>query len=71
MKNQEVQLLINTPSGKKPRQDEIKMRTNAYLHGTPIITTAQGTLAAADGIEALIKGKFDIKAIQDYHADIN
>ncbi|MEW6095103.1 MAG: carbamoyl-phosphate synthase large subunit [bacterium] len=70
MKNRQIQLLINTPSGKKPRQDEIKMRTNAYLHGTPIITTAQGVLAAADGIEALIKGEFGIKSIQEYHAQI-
>lgn len=69
MKNQEVQLLINTPSGKKPRQDEIKMRTNAYLHGIPIITTAQGLLAAADGIEALIKGEFGVQSIQEYHSD--
>ncbi|MEW6608144.1 MAG: carbamoyl-phosphate synthase large subunit [bacterium] len=70
MKNQEVQLLINTPSGKKPRQDEMKMRTNAYLHNIPIITTAQGVLAAADGICALIQGEFGVKPIQEYHGQI-
>jgi len=68
MKNQEIQLLINTPSGKKPRQDEMKMRATAYIRGTPIITTSQGVLAAADGISALINGEFDIKSIQEYHS---
>jgi len=66
MKNQEIQLLINTPSGKKPRQDEMKMRATAYIHGIPIITTSQGILAAADGISALINGEFDIKSIQEW-----
>ncbi len=67
MKNGEIALVINTPSGKKPRQDEVKIRTNAYLHSIPIITTAQGVLAAADGIEALIKGELKVKSIQEYH----
>lgn len=71
MKNHDVQLLINTPSGKKPRQDEIKMRIYAYRYGIPLITTAQGTLAAADGIEALINGEFEVKPIQKYHAEIH
>jgi len=72
MKNGEIVLVINTPSGKKPRQDEVKIRTNAYLHSIPIITTAQGVLAAAAGIEALItsspgKGELKVKSIQEYH----
>lgn len=70
MKNREVDLIINTPSGKKPREDETKMRSNAYLHGTPIITTPQGVLAAAEGIEYLTKGEFGVKSIQEYHTDI-
>lgn len=67
MKNREISLVLNTPSGKKPREDEIKIRTNAYLYGIPIITTSQGALAAVDGISALIKGEMEIRAIQDYH----
>lgn len=70
MKNREISLVINTPSGKKPRQDEIKIRTNAYLHNIPIITTCQGVLAAADGIEALINGEITVKSIQEYHTQI-
>ncbi|MBU1262205.1 ATP-grasp domain-containing protein, partial [bacterium] len=71
MKNGEIALVINTPSGKKPRQDEVKIRTNAYLNSIPIITTAQGVLAAVDGIDSLIKGELKVKSIQEYHAEIN
>ncbi|MBU2462199.1 carbamoyl phosphate synthase large subunit, partial [bacterium] len=71
MKNGEIALVINTPSGKKPRQDEVKIRTNAYLNSIPIITTAQGVLAAADGIDSLIKDELKVKSIQEYHAEIN
>ncbi|MFH1898397.1 MAG: carbamoyl-phosphate synthase large subunit [Candidatus Desantisbacteria bacterium] len=70
IKNNEVGLLINTPSGKKPRTDEITIRSHAYLHNTPLVTTAQGMLAAVDGIAALIKGSLQIKCIQEYHKEI-
>ncbi|MBU0700676.1 carbamoyl-phosphate synthase large subunit [bacterium] len=67
IKNNEIALLINTPSGKKPRTDEVTIRSHAYLHGIPIITIAQGVLAAVDGIAALIKGSLQTKCIQEYH----
>jgi carbamoyl-phosphate synthase large subunit len=70
MKNREIALVINTPSGKKPRQDEIKIRTNAYLYSIPVITTCQGVLAAANGIEALIHGKIRVKSIYEYHHEL-
>jgi carbamoyl-phosphate synthase large subunit len=70
MKNNEIALVINTPSGKKPRQDEIKIRINAYAHGIPIVTTVRGVFAAVDGIEALIKGKLNVKSIHEYHTEL-
>ncbi|MDI6782085.1 MAG: carbamoyl-phosphate synthase large subunit, partial [bacterium] len=70
IKNNEISLLINTPSGKKPRTDETTIRSHAYLHGIPIITIAQGVLAAVDGIAALKEGSLQIKSIQEYHQEI-
>ncbi|MEK7813969.1 MAG: carbamoyl-phosphate synthase large subunit [Candidatus Desantisbacteria bacterium] len=70
IKNNEISLLINTPSGKKPRTDEITIRSHAYLHGIPIVTIAQGVLAAVDGIAALREGSLQIKSIQGYHQEI-
>jgi len=67
MKNKEIQLLINTPSGAVPREDEIKIRTTAIYTGTPIITTLSGAKAAVLGIAALKKSGYGVKTLQEYH----
>jgi carbamoyl-phosphate synthase large subunit len=67
LKNKEIQLVINTPSGATPRADEIKIRTTAVYTGTPIMTTLGGAMAAARGIAALKKSGYDVKTIQEYH----
>ena len=67
IKNGEISLLINTPSGKKPKQDEISIRAGAYAHNIPLITTISGAQAAVSGIEAAKKTGFDVKALQDYY----
>ncbi len=67
MKEGKIQLIINTPSGKAPRQDEIKIRSSAIGLGIPVVTTLPGADACARGIDALIKGKLEVKAIQEYH----
>jgi carbamoyl-phosphate synthase large subunit len=66
LKNREIQLVINTPSGQTPRADEIKIRTTAVYTGTPIMTTLSGAKAAALGIAALKKSGYDVKPVQDY-----
>ena len=67
IKNKEVQLVINTPSGATPRADEVKIRTTAVYTGTTIMTTISGAKAAALGIAALKKSGYAVKTIQEYH----
>jgi len=67
LKNKELQLVINTPSGATPRADEIKIRTTAVYTGTPIMTTISSAQAAARGIAALKKSGYDVKTVQEYH----
>jgi carbamoyl-phosphate synthase large subunit len=67
LKNKEIQLVINTPSGASPRADEVKIRTTAVYTGTPIMTTLSGAKAAALGIAALKKSGYAVKTIQEYH----
>ena len=62
-----IKLIINTVSGKIPRQDELKIRTSAIALGIPVITTLPGAEACSRGIEALIKHKLGVKPIQAYH----
>jgi carbamoyl-phosphate synthase large subunit len=66
LKNREIQLVINTPSGQTPREDEVKIRTTAVYTNTPIMTTLSGAKAAALGIAALRKSGYDVKTIQEY-----
>jgi carbamoyl-phosphate synthase large subunit len=66
LKNKEIQLVINTPAGQSPREDEIKIRTTAVYTGTPIMTTLSGAKAAALGIAALKKSGYAVKPLQEY-----
>src|ERR1051325_10312992 len=67
LKNKEIQLVINTPSGQAPRADEVKIRTTAVYTNTPIMTTLSGARAAALGIAALKKSGYGVKTLQEYH----
>ncbi|NOS70956.1 MAG: carbamoyl-phosphate synthase large subunit [Verrucomicrobia bacterium] len=67
MKNKEIHLVINTPAGQSPREDEVKIRTTAIYTGTPIMTTMSGAKAALLGIAALKKSGYEVKTLQEYH----
>jgi carbamoyl-phosphate synthase large subunit len=67
LKNREIQLVINTPSGATPRADEVRIRTTAVYTNTPIMTTLSGARAAALGISALKKRGYAVKTIQEFH----
>jgi carbamoyl-phosphate synthase large subunit len=67
LKNKELQMVINTPSGATPRADEIKIRTTAVYTGTPIMTTISSAQAAVQGIASLKKSGYGVKTVQEYH----
>lgn len=64
----EINLVINTPSGKKSQSDMRKIRAAAILHNIPCITTIQGAAAAIHGIEATLKEGFSVESLQSYYA---
>jgi carbamoyl-phosphate synthase large subunit len=66
IREDKVQMVINTASGKIPRQDEIKIRSTAVSFGIPVVTTLQGAEACVRGVEALIKHRIGVKPIQGY-----
>jgi carbamoyl-phosphate synthase large subunit len=67
IKNGELALIINTPSGKVAREDEVKIRSTATANRIPIITTLRAAKASLDGIRALKEHGLDVKPLQDYH----
>ena len=70
IENGDIQLVINTPSGKMSIHDDSYIRKAAIRHRIPYITTLQAALAAAKGIAAYREGKSVVKSLQSYHADI-
>jgi carbamoyl-phosphate synthase large subunit len=70
IKNNEIQLVINTPSGKLSKHDDSYIRKAAIQYKVPYITTLTAALAAARGIARHRTGHGKVKALQHYHADI-
>ena len=70
IKSGEVQLLVNTPSGKKSAEDNSEVRKAAIRYKIPYITTTAAAIAAAKGIAARREGAPQVKSLQAYHADI-
>jgi carbamoyl-phosphate synthase large subunit len=67
MKNKDMALVINTPSGKNPREDEVKIRTAAMQNRIPIMTTLRGADAALRAIKSLQGSEVQVRALQEYH----
>ena len=65
--NKELDLIINTPSGKGAKTDEGQIRAFAVSHGIHVITSIAAAQAAVSGIEALLKRQLEVRALQDYH----
>ena len=66
VKNGEVDLIINTPTGKQPKVDQVSIRSVAASRGTPCITMLSSASAAVDGIAALRRHELHVRAIQDF-----
>ncbi len=71
IKNGEIQLVINTPSGKLSKYDDSYIRKSAIKYKVPYITTLAPAAAAAKGIEAYRKDHGSVKSLQAYHMEIN
>jgi carbamoyl-phosphate synthase large subunit len=70
IKNGEIHLVINTPSGKKPKADEVAIRTQSVAHNIPCVTTLSGAEAVVNAIESLGRG-MSVKSVQEYHRAIS
>ncbi|MBN1445569.1 MAG: carbamoyl-phosphate synthase large subunit [Candidatus Omnitrophica bacterium] len=71
MKNNQISIIINTPSGKKPKKDIISIRDIAVNRNIPLITTIPGAKATMVAIKKLKENKISVKSLQEYHADLN
>ncbi|HDH88175.1 MAG TPA: ATP-grasp domain-containing protein, partial [Desulfobacteraceae bacterium] len=71
IKNREIQLVINTPSGKLSKYDDSYIRKSSIKYKVPYITTPAAAMAAVKGIEAFKSDHGFVKSLQSYHRDID
>ncbi|MFP4476566.1 MAG: carbamoyl-phosphate synthase large subunit [Desulfatibacillaceae bacterium] len=70
IKNNEIQLVVNTPEGHLCREDDSYIRKSAVRFKVPYITTTAAAIAAVRGIAAMKERPVVVRSLQEYHADI-
>ena len=70
IKNDEIQLVINTPSGRMSKHDDSYIRKTAIKFRLPYITTVAAAAATVKSIAAGRDGTLTVRSLQDYHAGI-
>jgi len=68
VKNGDINFIINSPSGKIPREDEVRIRNASLAQKIPIMTTIRAAQASVNGIRSLQRNKLTVKTLQEYHA---
>jgi carbamoyl-phosphate synthase large subunit len=66
IKNKQIQLIINTPSGEEAQSDGRSIRRAALTYKVPIVTTIAGAKATAAAIESMQSKPLTVRALQDY-----
>ncbi|USR89760.1 carbamoyl-phosphate synthase large subunit [Phormidium yuhuli AB48] len=69
VKNKQIQLIVNTPSGEDAQAEGRTIRRMALAYKIPIVTTIAGARATAAAIRTLQAGSYQVKALQDYFPD--
>jgi carbamoyl-phosphate synthase large subunit len=67
MKNRQIHLVVNSPSGEDAKTDGKMIRRTALNYKIPVITTLAGARAAIAAIQSMQKGTIEVKALQDYN----
>ncbi|MCP4130630.1 MAG: carbamoyl-phosphate synthase large subunit [bacterium] len=71
VKNEEIDLIINTPAGKMSKDDAFHIRQAAVRYHIPIMTTISAAKAAIKGILEVKKNRgLSVKSIQEYHKEV-
>lgn len=70
IKNGEINLCINIPSGRTAYGDDQIIRRTAISYHIPVVTTLAGARATASSIAAIQTDGLSVKSLQEYHKKI-
>lgn len=65
LKNDQIQLIINTPAGARAKVDDQIIRRAALDYKVPTVTTIAGAKATVEAIRALLEQPLQVKSLQD------
>ncbi|MCQ3806202.1 MAG: carbamoyl-phosphate synthase large subunit [Acidimicrobiaceae bacterium] len=63
----DVQLVVNSPRGRRPRADGAHIRAAAGLANVPLLTTAAAAMAAVEGLRDWARYPLRVRSLQEYH----
>ncbi len=66
IKNEQIQFIINTPTGGDYQVDDRLIRRSALDYKLPIITTIAGAKATVEALRSLKSAPLEVKALQEY-----
>ena len=66
MKNDEIKMILNVPSGKEAYEDSQIITKIAQAKNIPVITTVTGSSATVKALESLMNEELSVKSIQEY-----
>ncbi|HOT44028.1 MAG TPA: carbamoyl-phosphate synthase large subunit [Spirochaetota bacterium] len=71
MKNKQIDMIINTPSGKVSKDDSYLIRQAGVRYHIPYMTTVQSARAAIRGLLEIKKNRdYAVRPIQEYHKEV-
>ena len=71
VKNEKIDLIINTPTGMIQKHDAYTIRQVAVRNGIPILTTLAAAKAAIRGlVEVKRGGTLEVRPLQEYHREV-
>ena len=65
VKNNEIDIIINTPFGGAAREDEYEIGRSAIRYKVPVFTTISGAKAAVRAIQTIKLGDFEYRSLQE------
>lgn len=71
IKNNEIQLILNTGASSQTKADGYAIRRSAIRYKVPYATTTDGARAICKAIQALKRESLTVKALQEYHKKVN
>jgi len=63
----QIDLIINTPLGRRSHTDGLAIRSAAIQAGVPLITTMSAAQAAVNGIKALRENALTVRSLQEHY----